>query len=116
MGRKRTELAGLNASGRSPALATLDAFKERDLKEIPELGPLSWSVPGCVAGWHDLHQRYGRVPWKRLFEPAIKLADEGFPVASVIASYWKGAEKKLLETAEAKATFLIDGKRATQRR
>ncbi len=109
---KEQKLAGLNASGRSPALANLEEFEKRKLKQIPEYGPLSWSVPGCIAGWHDLHARYGRLPWKRLFEPAIALAEEGFPVAPIIAGYWKGGEKKLLETKEARETFLIDGKRA----
>ncbi len=109
---KEQKLAGLNASGRSPALATLDVFEQRKLKQIPDYGPLTWSVPGCVAGWHDLHARYGRLPWKRLFEPAIELAENGFPVAPVIAGYWKGAERNLLETKEARDTFLLDGKRA----
>ncbi len=109
---KTQKLAGLNASGRSPALATLEEFEKRKLKEIPETGPLSWSVPGCVSGWHDLHERYGRLPWKRLFEPAIDLAENGFPVASVIAGYWKGSEKKLLETKEARETFLLEGTHA----
>ena len=109
---QKQELAGLNASGRAPQLATLDEFKERKLTQVPTHGPLSWSVPGCVAGWHDLHARYGRLPWKRLFEPAIALAEEGFPVASVIAGYWKSAESSLRETEEARQTFLIDAKRA----
>lgn len=103
------KLSGLNASGRSPQLATLDEFKRRGLAEIPTEGALSWSVPGCVAGWHDLHAKYGKLPWARLFEPAIRLAEEGFPVAPVIAGYWKGSEAKLRETAEARETFLIEG-------
>ncbi len=109
---KEQKLAGLNASGRSPALASLSEFEKRSLKQIPEHGPLSWSVPGCVAGWHDLHARYGRLPWKRLFQPAIDLAENGFPVASVIAGYWKGSEKNMLATKEARETFLLDGQRA----
>ena len=95
---------GLNASGRAPQLATLDAFRERGLEDIPTIGPLAWSVPGCVAGWHDLHQRYGRLAWAKLFEPAIQLAEEGFPVAPVIAGYWKGGEERLAETVEAAST------------
>lgn len=109
---KKQELAGLNASGRAPQLATLEEFQKRKLKQIPTYGPLSWSVPGCVAGWHDLHARYGRLPWKRLFAPAIELAEKGFPVAPVIAGYWKSAEPRLKQTSEASQTFLIDGKRA----
>lgn len=109
---EKKELAGLNASGRAPQLATLAEFEKRQLEYVPIEGPLSWSVPGCVAGWHDLHARYGRLPWKRLFEPAIELAENGFPVASVIAGYWKASEDSLRETREASQTFLIDGQHA----
>ncbi|MGN6547492.1 MAG: gamma-glutamyltransferase [Aureliella sp.] len=109
---EKQELAGLNASGRAPQAATLAEFQKRKLDQVPTYGPLSWSVPGCVAGWHDLHARYGRLPWKRLFQPAIELAENGFPVASVIASYWHAAESHLRDTPEASATFLIDGQRA----
>ena len=103
------QLTGLNASGAAPQLATLEAFRRRNLTDIPTHGPLSWSVPGCVMGWHDLHKRYGKLPWADLFVPAIKLAEEGFPVASVIAGYWQSAERELAKTAEASKTFLVDG-------
>lgn len=104
------KLSGLNASGRAPALATLAEFQKRELSEIPLYGPLTWSVPGCVAGWKDLHSRGGRLPWASLFEHAIQLAEEGFPVAPVIAGYWIASEKRLKATPEASRTFLIDGK------
>lgn len=104
------ELSGLNASGRAPQLATLAEFEKRGLEEIPIDGPLAWSVPGCVSGWHDLHQRYGKLPWRDLFQPAIQLAEEGFPVAPIIAGYWASAEESLAATPEAADTFLIDGK------
>ncbi|MEM7477886.1 MAG: gamma-glutamyltransferase family protein [Planctomycetota bacterium] len=104
------ELTGLNASGRSPMSISIEEMKKRDLDYIPTFGPLAWSVPGCVAGWKDLHNRYGKLPWEAIFEPAIRLAEEGFPVAPVIAGYWKSAEERMQETPEAAATFLIDGK------
>jgi gamma-glutamyltranspeptidase/glutathione hydrolase len=104
------KLVGLNASGRSPQLATIDELRKRGLSEIPTYGPLAWSVPGCVMGWHDLHRKYGKLAWAELFQPAIRLAEEGFPVAPVIAGYWSGAQKRLAETAEATETFLVDGK------
>jgi gamma-glutamyltranspeptidase / glutathione hydrolase len=103
------KISGLNASGRAPQQATLEEFAERQLDEIPTYGPLSWSVPGCVAGWHDLHAKHGKLPWAALFEPAIALAEEGFPVAPVIAGYWKSAESSLQETPQARDTFLVDG-------
>ncbi|MCA9127739.1 MAG: gamma-glutamyltransferase [Planctomycetales bacterium] len=106
---KDQELVGLNASGRAPALATIDEFRRRGLTQIPISGALAWSVPGCVAGWQDLHDRFGRLPWADLFQPAIQLADEGFPVAPVIAGYWRGAQLSLRQTPESALTFLIDG-------
>ncbi|TDJ41608.1 MAG: gamma-glutamyltransferase, partial [Gammaproteobacteria bacterium] len=56
------ELVGLNASGRAPAMMTLDYFRERGLTSIPPFGPLPVSVPGTVDGWFELHARYGRLP------------------------------------------------------
>ena len=104
------QLTGLNASGRSPALANISEFKKRGFSTIPTFGPMTWSVPGCVQGWQDLHDKHGKLPLKQVLAPAIKLAEEGFPVAPVIAGYWKAAESRLADAPEAAATFLIDGK------
>lgn len=105
-----TELVGLNASGRAPQMATRAEFKRRKLDQIPISGGLAWSVPGCVSGWQDMHDRYGKLSMAEVLAPAIELADSGFPVAPVIAGYWKGAEASLAGTSEAAATFLINGK------
>src|SRR4051812_37243112 len=56
---KTQKLYGLNASGRAPGRATLAYFAEKKLKDIPTSGPLSWSVPGCVDGWDQLHRKFG---------------------------------------------------------
>lgn len=104
------QLTGLNASGRSPALANINEFKKRGFSTIPTFGAMTWSVPGCVQGWQDLHDKYGKLPLKQVLAPAIQLAEEGFPVAPVIAGYWKGAESRLAASPDAAATFLIDGK------
>jgi gamma-glutamyltranspeptidase/glutathione hydrolase len=84
---ERRELAGLNASGRSPQAMTLEYFRERDIEMIPKFGPLPVSVPGAVDGWFELHGRYGRLPMTELLAPAIRYAREGFPVSEVIAHY-----------------------------
>jgi gamma-glutamyltranspeptidase/glutathione hydrolase len=107
---KTGKIHGLNASGRSPYRATRELFAERGLEAIPEQGPLSWSVPGCVDGWDQLHQRFGRRPLSELLEPTIRYAEEGFPVTEVIARYWAGSAGKLRATPDAARTFLIDGK------
>ena len=82
------ELTGLNASGRSPESLTLQHFRDLGIKEIPYLGPLSVSVPGAVDGWYELHERYGRLPMSDLLAPAIRYAEEGFPVTQFIADLW----------------------------
>src|SRR5690348_3890237 len=66
------QLHGLNASGRSPAAWTLEYFKGR--KSIPERGWDSVSVPGAVSAWVDLSNKFGRLPFAKLFEPAMDYA------------------------------------------
>jgi len=84
---EKEELTGLNASGRAPALMTLEYFRDRGIEVIPKYGPLPVSVAGAVDGWFALHSRYGRLPMSELLAPAIRYAREGFPVSEVIAAY-----------------------------
>ena len=83
----KKELTALNASGRSPNSLTLDYFKERNMTKIPSYGPLPVSVPGCVDGWFELHEKYGKLPMAELLQPAIDYAENGFPVTELIAYY-----------------------------
>ncbi|MCS6850590.1 MAG: gamma-glutamyltransferase [Gemmataceae bacterium] len=107
---KTQKLYGLDASGRSPYRATRQWFRERGYAEIPETGPLSWSVPGCVDGWEQLRQRFGTWSFERLLAPAIRYAEEGFPVTEVIAGHWQAAEDALHRYPDAAKTYLIDGR------
>ena len=88
MPRPRSSI-GLNASGRAPAAATIELFKAKGLATIPDHGPLSWSVPGCVDGWDQLRKRFGTKPWSELLAPAIAYAETGFPVSEIIAADWQ---------------------------
>jgi gamma-glutamyltranspeptidase/glutathione hydrolase len=106
---KTRRLYGLNASGRSPASATIDVFKAKGLSAIPTYGPLSWSVPGCVDGWDQLRQRFGTRPWSELLEPAITYADNGFPVSEIIAAQWRQAAPALAAIPTSAACFLPGG-------
>lgn len=108
------ELMGLNASGRAPRRLTREVVRKQGLDEIPTYGPLSWSVPGCVAGWFDLHEKYGRLTMAEVLEPAIRLAENGFPVAPIIAGYWSRAADNFEKWPDSQATFLLDGKRAPE--
>lgn len=82
------QLYGLNASGRSPKSLTLADFKKMGLTSIPPFGPLPVSVPGCVDGWFELHDRFGNLPMEAILKPAIDYARNGFPVSELIAHYW----------------------------
>ena len=82
------KLHGLNASGRSPQSLTLEEFKKRGLTKVPSHGPLPVSVPGCVDGWFELHEKFGSLSMEEILAPAIRYAREGFPVTELIAFYW----------------------------
>ncbi len=107
---KTKKLYGLNASGRSPYKATRKYFADKGMKNIPTLGPLSWSVPGCVDGWATLRKRFGKLSMKEILTPTIQYAENGFPVTEVIAGYWRAAQKKLSQHADTAKTYLIGGR------
>lgn len=107
---KEKKLYGLNASGRAPALANPEYFASRGLTSIPEKGPLSWSVPGCVNGWQVLRDKLGSKSLAEILEPSIAYAEKGAPVPEVIASYWKASEAKLNSDPGSRAVFMPQGK------
>lgn len=106
---KTQKLAGLNASGRSPRAATIAYYREKGHESIPASGPLSWSVPGCVDGWERLRAKYGTRPLADLLAPAIRYAEDGFPVSEIIAEGWKASTRKLSAVPTTAACFLPDG-------
>jgi len=81
------ELTALNASGRSPKSLSLDYFHKNNMTKIPSHGPLPVSVPGCVDGWFELHEKYGKLSISEILQPAIDYAENGFPVSELIAYY-----------------------------
>jgi len=84
---EKNELTALNASGRSPNSLSIDYFQKNDMNRIPSHGPLPVSVPGCVDGWFELHEKYGKLSISEILEPAIDYAENGFPVTELIAYY-----------------------------
>src|SRR5580700_2282259 len=107
---KTGKLYGLNASGWAPRGLTIAHLKARDATAMPVAGIDSVTVPGAVAGWHALHERFGRLAWKDLFQSAISYADDGYPVPEVIASYWNDAADWIAKDAEARRVYLPGGK------
>ena len=85
---KTKKLHGLNACGRSPLNLKAEQIPPDSDGTIPLYSPYSWSVPGCVDGWAELHAKFGTLKLARDLAPAIQFADEGFPLSPVIASDW----------------------------
>jgi len=81
-------LHGLNASGRAPAGLNADLLAERGHTSVPARGWLPVTVPGAPAAWRDLHERFGRLEFEVLFEPAIHYASAGYPLSPVVARFW----------------------------
>jgi gamma-glutamyltranspeptidase/glutathione hydrolase len=106
---KTGKLYGLNSSGWAPTGLSIAYLKARDVTAMPAFGIDSVTVPGAVEGWSEAHQRFGRLPWKVLFGPAIYYAEHGYPVAELVHGYWqRGAAN--FQNDEAKRVFLPDGK------
>ncbi len=103
------KLYGLNASGRSPFGLTRQDFLDKGLEKVPPYGPLPVTVPGCVDGWFELHERFGKLDMERVLAPAIRYAREGFPVSELIAHYWAIGSAKLKQYPGFAETFLPDG-------
>jgi len=106
---KTGKLYGLNSSGWAPKGLSIAYLKARNVTTMPEHGIDSVTVPGAVEGWSEAHQRFGKLPWKELFGPAIYYADHGYPVAELVHGYWqRGAT--VFQNDEAKRVFLPEGK------
>ncbi|HLA98634.1 MAG TPA: gamma-glutamyltransferase, partial [Anaerolineales bacterium] len=90
-------VSALNGSGRAPAALTLERLQREGFGEqLPPFHPYTITVPGACAGWCDLSAAHGRLPLDRVLAPAIRLAEEGFPVAPITAYFWqRGAERRL---------------------
>jgi gamma-glutamyltranspeptidase/glutathione hydrolase len=107
---KTGKLYGLNASGWAPRELTIEHLKAKGATSMPQSGIDSVTVPGAVAGWHALHQRFGRLAWKDLFQSAISYAEDGYPVPELIASFWEGSLDRISEDPEARRIYLPGGK------
>ena len=102
------ELVGLNASGRSPKALTKERFKDMD--SVPLRGWDAVTVPGAVSAWATLSERYGKLPFEALFEPAIRYAREGYLVSPITAKAWSAAPKAFGNFPEFAAKFLPNGR------
>ena len=84
---KTNQLYGLNSSGPASKKMSIDYVKQQGFEKIPAYGALPVTVPGAVAGWSALHDKFGQLPFENLFNNAIDYANNGFPVTELIAYY-----------------------------
>jgi gamma-glutamyltranspeptidase/glutathione hydrolase len=108
---KSGRLTGLNASGPAPRTLSPAYLDSLGMNAMPASGIHTVTVPGAVDGWAKMHSRFGKVPWKTLFEAAIAYAGQGFPVSEVVRELWSepGSVGKLQEVEETARVFLKDG-------
>lgn len=109
---KEDKLYALNASGWSPKAMTREALVARGHRKMPETGIDSVTVPGAVAGWHALRDRFGSLPFKRILAPAIHYAETGFPVTELIAGDWNDKDNiaKISKQSHSRDTYRPGGK------
>lgn len=104
------KLVGLNASGPAPKALSPEFLAKHGFKSMPQSGIHSFTVPGAVEGWGQIHQRYGKLPWKDLFPSAIAYAEQGFPVTEAIQESWADSAARLKDHPESVRVFLPGGK------
>jgi gamma-glutamyltranspeptidase/glutathione hydrolase len=104
------KISALNGSGRSPVALTLDRLQAESFVELPSFHPYTVTVPGACAGWCDLVAVHGRLPMRQILAPAIRLAEEGFPVAPITAYFWQRGVEGQLRHAPGGHELTIDGR------
>ncbi|MGH8829837.1 MAG: gamma-glutamyltransferase family protein [Polaromonas sp.] len=107
------ELHGLNASGRAPQSWTPDYFKRKygvDTQTPPKRGMDAVTVPGAVGGWVALSERFGRLPFADLMEPAIDIAERGYLLSPVVQQKWAAATHELQSLPGFAGAFLPWGR------
>ena len=88
----KDELYGLNASGYSPKNIDLQTVKAKSPDGLmPRYGWTPIMVPGAVKGWSRLLERFGKLSLKEVLEPAIRYAEEGYPLSPVLSKMWERA-------------------------
>lgn len=105
----KDKLYGLNASGPAPEALTLEAMKKAGHEKIPTFGFTPVTVPGVPASWAALAKRFGKLPLSESLAPAIRYAEEGYPLTPILGKYWKIAYNKFksLDSAEFDEWFKV---------
>lgn len=105
------QVRALNASGRAPQALSIERLRKEGFgDELPSFHPYTVTVPGACAGWFDLVERCGTLEMTRVLQPAIRLAENGYPVAPLTAAFWQRGAERQLATALNGHELTIDGR------
>ena len=107
------ELHGLNASGRAPQAWTPEYFRRRygaDAAAPPKRGWDSATVPGAVAAWVAMSERFGKLAFADLLEPAIDIAERGYAVPAVVQQKWAAAVPLMHDQPGFREAFMPRGR------
>jgi gamma-glutamyltranspeptidase/glutathione hydrolase len=105
------QVSAMNGSGRAPAALSLERLQNEGFDQgLPPFHPYTITVPGACAGWCDLVAKFGRLEMFQVLAPAIRLAEEGVPVAPLTAYFWSRGAERQLKTAPGGSELTIDGR------
>lgn len=107
---KEKRLVALDAAGRAPGGATLERYSKMFGAKMPRDGIHAALVPGAVDGWSVLLARYGKLGLAQALQPAIRIAEQGFPVSERISGEWQDAAGVLARDADTARVYLPGGK------
>ncbi|MCM3360922.1 gamma-glutamyltransferase family protein [Niallia sp. MER TA 168] len=93
----KDKLHGLNASGPAPNDISIDDLKAKGFEKMPTHGVIPVTVPGVPSAWAALAEKFGKLPLKETLAPAIRLAEEGYPISPTLGKYWNLAYNRFKE-------------------
>ncbi len=110
-----SKLHGINGSGRAPAALTAEIVRAAGHSAVPAHGWFPVTIPGAPRAWRDLHQRFGRLDFRRVLAPAIAAAEAGYAVTPIVARSWQAAARSYAdergpEFAPWFETFTVNGR------
>jgi len=106
---KTGKLYGLNSSGWTPAALTAEMLTKAGITDMNRAGAQRITVPGAVAGWQALRDKFGTMKFDKLLAPAIYYAENGYPVTEIISQEWTASEKSRASQPGFKETYMPGG-------
>lgn len=107
---KEKRLVALDAAGRAPSGASLERYRKMFGTQMPEEGIHAALVPGAVDGWSVLLERYGKLGLGPALQPAIRIAEQGFPLTERIGGEWQVSARLLAKDPDSARVYMPGGK------